>query len=318
MSTSTDLPESITIRPATPSDLADAIYLRQAQELAESGTTSTTLDQLHAEWETLGPHLPEQVWVAATTDGRLLASVEIIRSDPVLLLRFCIPPDRRGIGLESALLATAEQQARTMLRAEREHPFTLFAQATGSNPALQQVLLQAGFVTASTFEKMKVVLKEPPAVPQAIAGIALRPFVAGQDTDVIYRADEEAFADERGYAPRTFAQWGRRLNMRERTDELPVWIIAWDATQVAGAALGEVIGGVGWLHHVGVRRPWRKRGLGTALTLAALGAFYRQNIHAVRLNVDAESLTHAQVLYRRLGFQVLDTYANCEKVLSIE
>ena len=106
--------------------------------------------------------------------------------------------------------------------------------------------------------------------------------------------------------------------MRERSDEPPVWMIARDATQVAGAALGEVINGVGWLHHVGVRRPWRQRGLGTALTLAALGAFYRLNIHAVRLNVDAESLTHAQVLYRRLGFQVLDTYANCEKVLSIE
>ena len=97
-----------------------------------------------------------------------------------------------------------------------------------------------------------------------------------------------------------------------------MWMIAWDATEVAGAALGEVINGVGWIHHVGVRRPWRRQGLGTALTLAALGAFYRQNIHAVRLNVDAESLTHAQVLYRRLGFQVLDTYTNCEKVLSIE
>lgn len=51
---------------------------------------------------------------------------------------------------------------------------------------------------------------------------------------------------------------------------------------------------------------------------APLEAFYTQDIHAVRLNVDAESLTHAQMLYRRLGFQVLDTYANCEKVLSIE
>ena len=318
MSTSTDLPESITIRPATPSDLADVVYLRQAQELAESGATYTTLDLLRAEWETHGPHLPEQVWVAAMADDRPLASVEIIRRDPVLPVRLCIPPDRRGIGLESALLATAEQQARVMLRAKGAQPFTLFAQASGSNPALLQALLRAGFVTSSTFEKMELVLAEPPAAPQAIASIAIRPFVAGQGVEPIYHADEEAFVDERGYAPRTFAQWSQRLTMREQTDEPPVWMIAWDATEVVGAALGEVISGVGWLHHVGVRRPWRKRGLGTALTLATLGAFYRQNIHAVRLNVDAESLTHAQALYRRLGFQVLDTYANCEKVLSIE
>ena len=180
MSTSTDLPESITIRPATPSDLADVLYLRQAQELAETGTTFTTLDQLRAEWATLGPHLPEQVWVAATTDGRLLATVQLVRSDPMLALRLCTPPDSRGAGLDSALLATAEQQARTILRAEGAHHFTLFAQATGSNPALQQALLQAGFVMISTFEKMELVLAEPPAPPQAIASIAIRPFVVGK------------------------------------------------------------------------------------------------------------------------------------------
>jgi ribosomal protein S18 acetylase RimI-like enzyme len=103
--------------------------------------------------------------------------------------------------------------------------------------------------------------------------------------------------------------------MREQTDDPPVWMVAWDANEVAGATLGEVIKDVGWIHHVGVRRPWRKQGLGRALTLTALGAFYRRNIHTVRLNVDAESLTHAQMLYRHLGFQVLGTYTNCTKVI---
>lgn len=105
------------------------------------------------------------------------------------------------------MLATAEQQARTALRAEGPSSFTLFAQATDSNPELLQALLRAGFVTTSTFEKMELVLAEPPEMPQAIAGIAIRPFVAGQGVDAIYHADEEAFADERGFAPRTFAQW---------------------------------------------------------------------------------------------------------------
>ena len=124
---------------------------------------------------------PTQVWVAATPDGRLLATVQLVRSDPMLPLRLCTSPDGRGAGLESALLATAEQQARTILRAEGAHPFTLFSQATRSNPALLQALLQAGFVMVSTFEKMELVLAEPPVAPQAIAGIAIRPFVAGQD-----------------------------------------------------------------------------------------------------------------------------------------
>ncbi len=32
---------------------------------------------------------------------------------------------------------------------------------------------------------------------------------------------------------------------------------------------------------------------------------------------NAASLTNAQALYRRLGFTVSDTYANCEKVVSL-
>jgi ribosomal protein S18 acetylase RimI-like enzyme len=308
-------PEPVTIRPATPADLADVVHLRQAQELVESGTTYTTLDQLRSDWEALDSRLAEQVRVAVAADGRVLAGVEVVQGGDVLPLHLWILPDRRGTGLESALLAMAEQQARMTQYPEGTHSVTLFTQVVGSNPAVEQALQQARFVTVSTYEEMELDLKDPPATPEGIAGIVISPFVTGQDAEAIYRADEEAFQDERGSRPRTFDQWTRRLNMREQTDDPPVWMVAWDANEVAGATLGEVIKDVGWIHHVGVRRPWRKQGLGRALTLAALGAFYRQNIHTVRLNVDAESLTHAQVLYRHLGFQVLGTYTNCTKVL---
>jgi len=45
-----------------------------------------------------------------------------------------------------------------------------------------------------------------------------------------------------------------------------------------------------------------------------LASFYQQGIRTVRLNVDAESLTNAQKLYRHLAFRVLGTYTNFEKV----
>jgi GNAT superfamily N-acetyltransferase len=316
MSPLAGLSQSIAIRPAVLSDLQDVLRVRQALE--DSGAPSSTADRLAAEWEALGSRLAEQVWVAVTGEGSLLACAELVRSDTALAPRLWVLPDHRDSGLEMALLARAELQARAIGREAGAHSVKLFAQATDLHPAAQQALLRSGFVVTSTYEQMELLLSEPPANPEGIAGIEIRPCVAGQDEEVVYRADQEAFLDERGHTPRTFEQWNQRLNLRGETPDPPVWLVAWDADEVAGAALGEGIKGVGWIHHLGVRQPWRYRGLGTALMLSALGSFYRHDIHTVRLNVDAQSLTNAQQLYRSVGFCVAHTYSNYQKVLPLE
>ena len=52
---------------------------------------------------------------------------------------------------------------------------------------------------------------------------------------------------------------------------------------------------------LGVRRPWRKRGLGLALLLHSFSAFHRRGQRRVSLGVDAGSLTGALRLYERAG-----------------
>jgi mycothiol synthase len=160
-------------------------------------------------------------------------------------------------------------------------------------------------------------LNEAPTPPQDMAGIEIRPFVAGQDAETIYRADEEAFIDQRGHAVRTLEQWRKWLNIDEEAFDPSVWLIAWDENEVAGAALGEIVTGVGWIHHLFVRRPWRRRGLGATLMLSILGSFYRHSVETARLNVDADSLTNAHLLYRRLGFVVAGEYSNYEKLVPL-
>ena len=57
-----------------------------------------------------------------------------------------------------------------------------------------------------------------------------------------------------------------------------LWVVAWDGDRVAGVVQTWVWGeenerlGVsrGWLEHISVRRPWRRRGLGRAITAASL------------------------------------------------
>jgi GNAT superfamily N-acetyltransferase len=133
----------------------------------------------------------------------------------------------------------------------------------------------------------------------------------------VHLADEEVYFDQRGHTTWTFEQWKQRLNFDGETFDPSVWLIAYDGTAVAGAALGEIVQGIGWTHHLFVRRPWRRRGLGAALMLSVLSSFYRHGVDVARLNVDAQSLTNARQLYRRLGFRVIGDYSNFEKIVRL-
>jgi ribosomal protein S18 acetylase RimI-like enzyme len=59
---------------------------------------------------------------------------------------------------------------------------------------------------------------------------------------------------------------------------------------------------------LGVRRPWRKHGLGLALLTHSFGEFFRRGEQIVGLGVDAENQTGATRLYQRAGMQVASEY----------
>ena len=70
---------------------------------------------------------------------------------------------------------------------------------------------------------------------------------------------------------------------------------------------------LGWVASLGVRRPWRKRGLGLALLRHSFHEFYRRGKRKVGLGVDAENLTGALRLYEKAGMRVHQTHDRYEK-----
>ncbi len=186
----------------------------------------------------------------------------------------------------------------------------LFSQPWQSNIAAQRLLEKAGYTLSSTFQRMELRITEPPTVPATIPNIEIHPIVLERDEQAVYEADEEAFLDERGKEPRTLEQWRRRFQMHTNHFDSTLWWVAWDGSEIAGTSMNEVDNDAGEVMHLGVRRPWRKKGLGMALLQIALHEFYRRDIHIVRLNVDAQSLTNAHLLYERAGFRTVDAYMN--------
>jgi ribosomal protein S18 acetylase RimI-like enzyme len=87
-----------------------------------------------------------------------------------------------------------------------------------------------------------------------------------------------------------------------------LWWLAFEGDELAGICLGRPHSyddiDLGYINVLGVRRPWRKRGLGLAFLHHAFGEFYRRGKRKVGLGVDAENLTGALRLYEKAGMHV--------------
>ncbi|MGZ3666136.1 MAG: GNAT family N-acetyltransferase, partial [Ktedonobacterales bacterium] len=124
---------------------------------------------------------------------------------------------------------------------------------------------------------------------------------------------EEAFEDHWGHVPQPYDEW---LQLLDRPDFDPsLWFMAMDGDQIAGAAQCRVRLDNGWIGRLSVRRPYRQRGVGTALLLHAFREFQRRGYHTVALGVDSQNLTGATRLYEQVGMRVTRQFDSYRKVL---
>ena len=69
---------------------------------------------------------------------------------------------------------------------------------------------------------------------------------------------------------------------------------------------------MGWVRVLGVRRPWRRRGLGLALLIHSFAKLRQRGKQRAGLGVDSSSLTGATGLYEKAGMQVHRIYDSYE------
>lgn len=72
---------------------------------------------------------------------------------------------------------------------------------------------------------------------------------------------------------------------------------------------------MGWVGTLGVRRPWRRKGVALALLHHSFAAFQGIGKQRAGLGVDASSLTGATRLYEKAGMHVARQFDRYEKVL---
>jgi ribosomal protein S18 acetylase RimI-like enzyme len=142
-----------------------------------------------------------------------------------------------------------------------------------------------------------------------------------RDAETVYRADNEAFGDHFGHIEMPFevgfAQFNHNLIDDKEKFDPGLWHVAMDGDEIAGVSICSIERSdpdqpMGWVHTLGVRRAWRKRGLGRALLLHSFGEFYRRGYRKAGLGVDASNLTGALRLYENAGMTVFRQYDRYE------
>ena len=159
-----------------------------------------------------------------------------------------------------------------------------------------------GYRYAHSSFTMEMELVDPPA-PAVPDGFELADYRERDDGAVI-AALNESFAGDRmwhGVTPSNF----REFYLRSRGFDPSLWTLAWEGDELAGVALAYFQRGsddtLGWVGTLGVRTPWRRRGLGEALLRTSFAKLYARGLRRVALGVDAENVAGALRLYERAG-----------------
>jgi mycothiol synthase len=241
----------------------------------------------------------------ATVDWRL-RETKVVHE-----IEIWIRPDERRRGLGGLLLDWAEERARASINAGEGGPADVPHEVGGwgdSEVGGHAELAGAhGYRVVRYGFEMRRPLAEPIPDAPLPRGLEVR-VVRPEDYRRIWDADIEAFADhwERGTrVEEDFVRWFTSPWL-----DTALWQVAWDGDEVAGSVLASVhaeenerLGLRGWLDHVSVRRPWRRRGLAAALIASTLRILQERGLEVVALGVDAENPTGALALYEGLGFR---------------
>ena len=143
----------------------------------------------------------------------------------------------------------------------------------------------------------------PVALPD---GLELRAYRPGVDEERLRATLNEVFAADPLFHQLSAAGF-REFYLRARGYDPSLWLLAWDVEELVGFALvyPERAGNteLGWVQSLGVRAPWRRRGVGEALLRAAFRELQRRGLSRVGLGVDAENTTGALRMYERAGMR---------------
>ena len=324
-----ELPEGFTARGARMEDVEAALALYNRWSRSVIGQDEITdLQAVRDEWVSPNFDPAQDICLVFASNGQMVGYMEVWTTSKPLVHPWMwgrVDPDYEDLGIGTWLMQWAEQRA---LQELPSLPAGLrFAPRVGTFREAEKpkrLFEELGYRQIRSSYHMLIHMDAPVPEPVWPEGITLRTFNPETDAEAVYLAEIDSFRDHFGYVEQPFEEGFRRfrhfvLDKQEFDPTLLFLAIDDTSGEIAGFNICQLHSfndpDKGWVGTLGVRRQWRKRGLGLALLRHSFNEFYRRGQQKVGLGVDAQNLTGALRLYKSAGMQVEQAFDQYEKEL---
>ena len=233
-----------------------------------------------------------------------------------------VDPAWRRQGIGRALQETLEARARTIAATERDGaPIRLRIESQDMAEGVGPLARQFGYEPVRHWYTMRrPTLDDQPDRPLP-PGLEIRE-VEPEHLRAVWDAEVEAVEDHWGNSEVSEEEYRNFLD-HASPEQTRLWRVAWDGDQVAGQVRSYIDDelnerdGVqrGFVEYITVRRPWRRRGLASALIAASFPLLRARGMTEAMLGVDTENPSGALGLYERMGFEPMARGTVWEKSL---
>ncbi len=288
----------MTLRPPRDDEFDAMLELMNAHQLAAFGEADYTADDLRT-WLTTPYVVVERDIRVLERDGRLIgyADADPTREEPPLW--WCdvkVDPSVDAGEVVAELVAWLE---------ERAVEGRLRVWTSEEDARIVDAFAALGFEPVRHSYRMEIDLADELREPAWPSEISVRTATA-EDHRSVYDAVVEVWRDTNDPIDDTFEEWAHWHVERDSYDP-SLWFLALAGDGLAGFSIcrpDPVDPAAGYVNLLGVRRPWRRQGLGEALLLRSFEAFREKGLTRGTLGVDASSVTGATRLYERAGMSV--------------
>jgi mycothiol synthase len=320
-----DLPAGYAFREVRDEDAPTLAELINDWSRENRDHDATTAEHLRSAWSSPQFEIEDGAVVLVDETGAIVAYEEIVNHGGHTILGTyggVMRAEHTGFGLGDALVAWAERRAAGHAAlAEPGPPVVIRLGVAVDNEAGRARLERAGFGIVRRFWSMERELDGTEAAPEWPEGIGVRKMRPGEER-AFFEVDEEAFAEHWGVAQVSSEVEFRRFLTYLKPER------GFDPSLFFAAVAGDEIVGTcftwpsyegdesrAYVSSLGVRKPWRRRGIGRALLLHAFAEIRARGIPRICLGVDTANETGATDLYEKAGMFVARRYLAYEKTI---
>jgi mycothiol synthase len=318
------LPNGTLGHSGVPGDDLEAVAVINAHERSILGEDRTTVDTYVTDKGEPDFEAERDGAFVVADDGALLALAQF-RSRPPHVNSWTqawVHPDHVGRGIGSALISWAEGLGRRSVdRAPDGTRVSMSMGANEGNDRARRLYAAHGYEQSRFFLEMRIALDGEVEVVPLPEGIELRTLGPDDSVDGLAAAVDDAFRDHFGHTDGPMedhiARWAQWRTSQVWDDSL-VWF-AVDGDEIAAMNVSLAHNGAqtdeGYVATLGVRPPWRGRGIARSLLTTCFAEYRRRGRTSVSLHVDADSLTGATRLYTGVGMTEVQREIDFEKEL---